>query len=73
LLERHCAACHNGDYNNTPNTCAGCHTDDYNNTTNPDHEAQQFPLNCEECHGQSAWNTIHVQPQQLAADRSLRT
>ncbi|MEZ4892892.1 MAG: hypothetical protein R2778_07720 [Saprospiraceae bacterium] len=20
-----CAACHNGDYNNTPNTCNGCH------------------------------------------------
>ena len=21
-----CAACHHGDYNNTPNTCSGCHT-----------------------------------------------
>jgi hypothetical protein len=54
-ISNDCAACHNGDYNNTPNTCAGCHTDDYNNTTNPDHEAQQFPLTCEECHGQTAW------------------
>ena len=31
-------ACHNGNYNNTPNTCFGCHQDNYNNTTNPDHE-----------------------------------
>jgi len=50
-----CAACHNGNYNNTPNTCIGCHTADFNNTTNPDHEAQQFPTDCISCHSQSAW------------------
>jgi hypothetical protein len=51
-----CAACHHGDYNNTPNTCAGCHTDDYNTTTDPNHVTQQFPTNCTDCHGQTAWN-----------------
>jgi len=50
-----CAACHNGNYNNTPNTCVGCHAADFNNTTNPDHEAQQFPTDCISCHSQSAW------------------
>ena len=25
-IANECAACHNGDYNNTPNTCAGCHS-----------------------------------------------
>jgi hypothetical protein len=40
-----CAACRNGDYNNTPNTCAGCHTDDFNAATDPNHAAQQFPTN----------------------------
>ncbi|MDF1866381.1 MAG: hypothetical protein P1U70_16215, partial [Saprospiraceae bacterium] len=50
-----CAACHNGDYNNTPKTCAGCHTDDFNATTDPDHEAAQFPIDCESCHTESAW------------------
>ncbi|MCO6475011.1 MAG: cytochrome c3 family protein, partial [Phaeodactylibacter sp.] len=46
---------HNGDYNNTPNTCAGCHTDDYNQTTAPNHQAAQFPVNCESCHTETAW------------------
>jgi Cytochrome c3 len=50
-----CAACHNGDYNNTPNTCVGCHLTDYNSTTNPDHEAAQFPTDCQDCHTESSW------------------
>ena len=50
-----CAGCHNGDYNNTPNTCAGCHTEDYNQTTNPNHQAGQFPVDCESCHTETAW------------------
>ncbi len=50
-----CATCHNGDYNNTPNTCVGCHQDDYNQTTNPDHNAAQFPTDCESCHTEIAW------------------
>ncbi|MCB0707506.1 MAG: hypothetical protein KDC34_19460 [Saprospiraceae bacterium] len=50
-----CAACHNGDYNNTPNTCYGCHNQDYNQTNNPDHQAAQFPTDCESCHSENAW------------------
>ena len=50
-----CVDCHNGDFNNTPNTCAGCHTDDFNQTTEPDHQAAQFPLACESCHTETAW------------------
>ena len=48
-------ACHNGNYNNTPNTCAGCHMDDYNATTDPNHKTLQFPKECESCHSESAW------------------
>jgi len=50
-----CATCHNGNYNNTPNTCAGCHITNYNNTTNPNHTAAQFPNTCATCHTQSTW------------------
>ncbi|MFZ1703231.1 MAG: hypothetical protein WAT79_02730 [Saprospiraceae bacterium] len=54
-LSLECVDCHNGDYNNTPNTCVGCHLTDYQNTNNPDHEAAQFPTDCTACHGQNAW------------------
>ena len=50
-----CAACHNGDYNNTPNTCIGCHQLDYDNTIDPDHAAAMFPTDCTQCHDESAW------------------
>ncbi|MEZ4892894.1 MAG: hypothetical protein R2778_07730 [Saprospiraceae bacterium] len=45
-----CNACHNGDYNNTPNTCVGCHTPDYNQSLNPNHQAINIPTDCEMCH-----------------------
>lgn len=50
-----CVLCHNGDYSNTPNTCVGCHLDDYNQTNDPDHQAAQFPTDCQACHSQNAW------------------
>ncbi|HRD81824.1 MAG TPA: cytochrome c3 family protein, partial [Saprospiraceae bacterium] len=50
-----CAACHGGDYNNTPNTCVGCHQQEYNSTTNPNHLAAQFSTNCVSCHSQNSW------------------
>jgi hypothetical protein len=50
-----CVQCHNGNYNNTPNTCAGCHISDYNAATDPNHLAAQFPTNCASCHSQNAW------------------
>ncbi|MAT53475.1 MAG: hypothetical protein CMN32_03270 [Saprospirales bacterium] len=54
-IQNDCAACHNGNYNNTPNTCYGCHADDYNMATNPNHAANQFPTDCEDCHTENAW------------------
>ena len=50
-----CVTCHNGDYNNTPNTCSGCHQDDYNQTDNPSHTALNFPTDCAQCHSQDEW------------------
>jgi hypothetical protein len=54
-IAQDCAACHNGDYNNTPNTCYGCHAADYTQTTNPNHAAAQFPTDCQSCHTETAW------------------
>ncbi len=50
-----CASCHQGDYNNTPNTCFACHQAEYNSTSNPDHETNQFPTDCASCHSQAEW------------------
>lgn len=50
-----CADCHQGDYNNTPNSCYGCHQADYEQTTDPDHATAQFPTTCEDCHTQTSW------------------
>lgn len=55
LIATQCVTCHNGDYNNTPNTCAGCHQQDYNQTTDPPHASLQFSTECALCHNQSAW------------------
>lgn len=54
-ISNQCATCHNGNYNNTPNTCVGCHLAEYNQTNDPDHEAAQFPTDCQACHTQNAW------------------
>ena len=48
-----CAACHQGNYNNTPSNCSGCHLSDYNNATNPNHKTLNIPLQCEDCHSTS--------------------
>ncbi len=50
-----CATCHNGDYNNTPNTCIGCHQEDYDNTIDPNHSQIGFSTNCTHCHNELAW------------------
>ena len=47
--------CHNGDFNNTPNTCIGCHESDYNIAKNPDHLTAMFSTDCTECHTESEW------------------
>ena len=56
VIANDCAACHNGNYNTTPNTCFGCHSSDYNEAKNPDHLALQFPTDCRQCHSESAWD-----------------
>ena len=45
-----CAACHNGDYINTPNECVGCHQTDFSTSINPPHQALGFPTDCASCH-----------------------
>ncbi|MBK7429236.1 MAG: hypothetical protein IPI60_20510 [Saprospiraceae bacterium] len=54
-IASNCVVCHNGNYNNTPNTCAGCHQPDYNSATDPNHVTNQFSINCTDCHNNSAW------------------
>ncbi len=62
LVEAHttlsCQQCHNPwQIVSEPRTCADgtCHLPDYNTTTDPDHENDSFPLACEDCHSQTAW------------------
>lgn len=51
-----CTACHDqGIYRGLPHDCAACHTDDFMATTDPDHQAENFPTNCELCHNTSGW------------------
>ena len=50
-----CADCHNGNYNNTPNTCIGCHQSEYNGTMDPPHQILNFSFDCLECHNMSGW------------------
>ncbi len=50
-----CADCHANGYSGTPTTCMACHKQDYNNTSNPNHNAAQFPTECESCHNTSNW------------------
>ena len=50
-----CDDCHNGNYNNTPNTCIGCHQNDYNGTTDPPHQILNFSFDCLDCHNMNGW------------------
>jgi hypothetical protein len=56
MMANDCAACHNGDYINTPNTCVGCHQSDFNATTSPNHQAEGFPTDCVLCHNENQWD-----------------
>ncbi len=47
-----CSDCHaGGQYAGTPSECIACHQEDYNRTDDPDHQALNFPTDCEICHG----------------------
>ena len=54
-LINNCDDCHNGNYNNTPNTCMGCHAIDYNGTNDPPHQSLGFPEDCLICHDMNGW------------------
>jgi len=55
LQINNCADCHQGNYNNTPNTCLGCHTSEFNSTTDPPHQILTFSENCLTCHTMNGW------------------
>ena len=54
-ISENCNDCHNGEYNNTPNTCFGCHESEYNGVNDPPHQLLNFSHDCLECHNQSNW------------------
>ena len=54
-ISENCIDCHNGNYNNTPNTCFGCHESAYNNANDPPHQQLNFSQDCLECHNQNSW------------------
>lgn len=55
VISENCNDCHNGNYNNTPNTCFGCHESEYNNVNDPPHQLLNFSQDCLECHNQNNW------------------
>ncbi|WP_319592237.1 hypothetical protein [uncultured Draconibacterium sp.] len=55
IVANNCFLCHEGNYTSTATSCYGCHSADYNNTNDPSHAAANFPIDCESCHTESAW------------------
>lgn len=45
-----CVLCHEGNYNDSPNSCVECHQESYFATVNPNHELLALSTSCEECH-----------------------
>jgi hypothetical protein len=54
-ISDNCNDCHNGEYNNTPNTCFACHQSEYNSVNNPPHQLLNYSQDCLECHNQTNW------------------
>ena len=50
-----CEACHTQGYTNTPTDCIACHRQDYTATLDPNHVANGFSENCEDCHSTAGW------------------
>lgn len=47
-----CTGCHvNNQFAGLPSSCISCHQEDYNRTDDPNHQALDFPTDCEICHG----------------------
>jgi hypothetical protein len=50
-----CSQCHStGVYEGLPSECISCHREDYNKTRFPNHRRQNYPFECEACHGTEA-------------------
>jgi hypothetical protein len=54
-----CWRCHPnaqaGNFTRTTSTCAECHRDDLQSAVDPDHQAQGWVANCQECHIPTTW------------------
>ena len=51
-----CVDCHiDNDFSSLPTNCIDCHEDDFNATEDPDHVADQFSQDCNECHSSEVW------------------
>ncbi|MFQ5638646.1 MAG: hypothetical protein ACE5IR_11705, partial [bacterium] len=63
MMGRHalvdCQSCHRnqqqGDYALLTTDCASCHQQEYLATENPNHVANSFSTDCQECHGMNDW------------------
>jgi hypothetical protein len=55
-----CFACHEGaqvgNFQGTPLDCVSCHRSDFEQTTDPDHAAQGFSTECQQCHSTLGWS-----------------
>ena len=52
-----CDACHtDGGYGGVSSDCYSCHAQEYNEASDPNHVVDNFPTNCELCHGTSTWD-----------------
>jgi hypothetical protein len=40
----------------TDQDCYACHRPDYEGTTDPDHQVEGFPTQCNQCHSTDAWS-----------------
>ncbi len=54
-FETNCANCHDGITTGTSKDCESCHQNNYNGTTNPNHQAINMPMKCEDCHDTNLW------------------
>jgi len=51
-----CAQCHTDNtFSSASPECVSCHLADYTITSDPNHQAAQFPQDCEQCHTIAGW------------------
>lgn len=54
---RQCVDCHQGTTSNASAECISCHQENYNQAEN--HVAQNYPLNCLQCHTTASWDAAN--------------